>query len=205
MAIHRDVSLVSPQGAYVAVRCPARAQCEVLRPCEPLPASSVAERRAERGRLFEAEVLGHLASLHPKAVVVLGGDVSEREATSAEALGAGAGMVLGGRLPTDRQGQRLGEPNILLRARGSAGYRAIDVKAHSTRDPGPSGTDVACSSLDAPAFEHVHQEQFSGPIAFSRDTFIALPEISQEMVTRLKLLDAILSDLTDSEGHEEDR
>ena len=56
-----------------------RAQWDVLRPCEPLPGSPVAERRAERGRSFEAEVLAKFASLHPGAVAIDFDDRTERE------------------------------------------------------------------------------------------------------------------------------
>ena len=155
VAVRRDISLVSPQGAYAATRCPCRAQYDVLRPGEPLPASPVTERRAERGRLFEADVLSQLASLHLGAVLVPAGDASEREAATVSALRRGAQMVLGGRLPADWQGRRVGEPDVLVRARGSSGYRAIDVKGHRCAlDPGASGTDVACSSLEATALEH---------------------------------------------------
>lgn len=157
VATRHDVSTVMPQGAYLAARCPVRAQCEVLRPCEPLPASRVAERRAERGRLFEAEVLSTLAVLHPDAVVLGGLDRTEKERATSAAMQAGAEMVLGGRLPTDVEGRRVGEPDVLLRAQGSSGYRALDMKAHRTHDTGSAGVSAARSTLAVPALEDAEE------------------------------------------------
>ncbi|MGA3222040.1 MAG: hypothetical protein ABSE77_23740, partial [Acidimicrobiales bacterium] len=90
MATRHEISGVAPQGAYVASRCPVRAQWDVLHPCEPLPASPVAEHRVERGRSFEAELFAKLASLHRGAVVVDVRERAERELATAAAMRGGA-------------------------------------------------------------------------------------------------------------------
>jgi hypothetical protein len=146
---HHDVSVVPPQGAYIATRCPVRAQWDILRPCEPLPVSPVAERRAERGRAFEAEVLAKLQVLSPGAILVEGECRAEREATTIGAMRAGASLVLGGRLPTDLAGRRVGEPDVLVRAQNGAGYRPVDIKAHLTYDHVATEIAVTSSALAA--------------------------------------------------------
>lgn len=153
MATRYDVTEVPPQGAYVAARCPVRAQWDLLRPCEPLPLSSVAEHRAQRGRLFETEVIDRLLSPHPGAIVIDIEDRAERERATTAAMRAGAGMILGGRLPTDPWGRRVGEPDVLLRAQSTVSYRAVDVKSHSTRDTAIAGVEARASSFAAPELE----------------------------------------------------
>jgi len=150
MATRHDLSVVVPQGAYVASRCPVRAQWDILHPCEPLSASPVAERRVERGRSFEADVLAKLAVLHPDATVIEVGYSAERELATVAAIREGAGLILGGRLPTDLAGRRAGEPDVLVRDQGSPAYRAVDIKAHQTHDQALNGVEATCSALASP-------------------------------------------------------
>ena len=56
-----DVSMVNPQGGYIAKRCPVRIQNDVLVPAEPAPPSEVAALRMQQGVDFEAEVFADLA------------------------------------------------------------------------------------------------------------------------------------------------
>ena len=153
VTVRHDVSVVVPQGAYVASRCPVRAQWDVLRPCAPLAGSPVAERRVARGRAFETEVLRRLGCLHTDAVVIDIDQRAERERATVAAMEDGAAIIIGGRLPTDHSGRRAGEPDVLVRAQGSTSYWAVDIKAHRTHDDALAGVGAAWSTLVAPGTE----------------------------------------------------
>lgn len=116
--------------AYVARRCQVRAQWDLIRPCEPPPPSPAQERVLARGREFEAEMLSRILGLHPEAVLIPHLRAPERERLTREAVEGGAGLVAGGRLPSDEVGHRVGEPDLLVRAETGSGYRAVDIKHH---------------------------------------------------------------------------
>jgi predicted RecB family nuclease len=156
-----DVSAVPPQGGYVAKQCPVRAQWETIRPCDPLPVSRLVERRFERGLRFEAEVVARLTALHPDAHLVGDGDRAEREAATAGAMDAGAPLIVGGRLPSDLAGRRVGEPDLLVAVAGGPGYRPVDIKHHRCLDAAPGGLPARCSPLDRPAWEAGEDNQGS--------------------------------------------
>jgi predicted RecB family nuclease len=147
-----DVSVVPPQGGYLAKRCPVRAQWDLVRPCDPLPVPRVLERRFAAGRRFEAEVVAGLVPLHPGGCVVSGEDRAEREAATMAAMVAGAPVIVGGRLPPDLAGRRAGEPDLLVAAEGP-GYRPVDIKHHRCLDAGTAGPPALCSALDRLTWE----------------------------------------------------
>ena len=133
------MSEVPPQGAYTAMRCPQAVQLDVLRPCEPLPASPFFTMLRKDGRDFEADVFELLRDAIPDAVVVDRDlPLSAREAATLSALERGVPLVIGGRLPVDPLGLRVGEPDLLLRANAfrpgaaDAAYLPLDVKHHKT-------------------------------------------------------------------------
>ena len=136
------VSDVPLQGAYTAIRCPQAVQLDVLRPCEPLPTSPFYSMLRLEGRDFEVDVFELLKGAIPDAVVA---DRSlppvAREAATLAAMARCVPLVIGGRLPVDRLGLRVGEPDLLLRADAftlgtqDRGYLPLDIKHHKTLDP----------------------------------------------------------------------
>jgi len=135
------MSETPPQGAYLAKLCPQAVQLDVLHPCEPLPRSPFMAMLGEGGRDFEACVFEVLAAAIPAAVVIDESlPRSEREAATVDAMERAVPLVIGGRLPVDRLGLRVGEPDLLVRSDALAqsatceGYLPVDVKHHKTLD-----------------------------------------------------------------------
>lgn len=116
------MSEVPAQGSYMAKRCPQALQLDVLRPCEPLPTSPFISMLGDEGRDFEADIFERLTKGISGAVVVDESlSRSEREAVTVAAMDDRVPLVIGGRLPVDRMGLRVGEPDLLVRSDAFAG------------------------------------------------------------------------------------
>ena len=150
-----DVSMVEPQGGYIAKRCPVRVQNDVLGPAKPSPPSEVAALRMQQGVAFEADVFAELADAlrGDTSVVFLAAGLSSDAAIAAtvEAMAAGIDVIAGGWLPVDKAGRRTGKPDLLVRH--GSGYLPVDVKHHLTLQPTEDDDLAAVSELSAPFFE----------------------------------------------------
>jgi predicted RecB family nuclease len=153
VAARYDISEVPLQGAYVAKQCPVRVQWDFLKPCDPLPESPVLARLFTRGLHFEREIIARMLALHPDARLISAEDRGERAAATLDAMEAGVPLIVGGRLPADPAGRRVGEPDLLVAAADGSGYRPADIKHHRCLDPAPGGLPALCSPLDRPAWE----------------------------------------------------
>ncbi|MGO9760449.1 MAG: ribonuclease H-like domain-containing protein [Solirubrobacteraceae bacterium] len=150
-----DVSAVRPQGGYVAKQCPVRAQNDALRPCEPLAPSPELQRRFDQGRAFEDGAVANLEAVAADVVVTTAETEEELEACTAEAVENDVSIIVGGRLPTDVEGRRVGKPDLLVAA-GDGAYRPVDVKHHMALEPKDGdgrGLPALCSELARPLLE----------------------------------------------------
>jgi predicted RecB family nuclease len=150
-----DISGIPLQGGYVAKQCPVRAQNDTLQPAEPIPPDPFRRRLYESGNAFEAEIFAEVIALHAGAVVITDHGRDAEEATLA-AMQRATPVILGGRLPSDQVGRRVGRPDILVAAAGG-GYRAVDVKWHLNLEPASAkdfelpGRSSSLSALDLEA------------------------------------------------------
>jgi predicted RecB family nuclease len=155
MTTRYDVSSVPAQGAYVAQRCPVRAQNDALLPIKAAPPDPFAERLIARGIAFQAGVIAEILHLHPEAVAVEEADGRTRETASHAALASGASPIVAAALPADTAGRRVGTPDLLVAAPGG-GYRAIDIKSHQTLEVSEgraSEFEARCATLDSLTLE----------------------------------------------------
>lgn len=150
-----DLSAVPPQGGYVATQCPVRAQNNVLRPCHPLPASPELQRRFDRGREFERAAVEQLEEVSARVLAATAETEEQLEAVTAEAIESQVSVIVGGRLPADHVGKRVGKPDLLV-VGDCGGYRPVDVKHHMALEPAAAanrGLPALCSSLAEPRLE----------------------------------------------------
>lgn len=159
MPTRHDVSEVPPQGGYIAKQCPviAHNRHDPTIPVEPLPVSEATQLMFDRGNEFEDEVFAQLVALHGDAVMVdRTRHRSDREARTVTAMEAGERLIIGGRLPADVAGRRVGEPDVLVRHRkatdGTWSYVPVDVKHHLTLDEHPGHAGAVVSALSTPPF-----------------------------------------------------
>jgi len=160
MTTRHDVSMVKPQGGYIAKRCPVRIQNDVLVPAEPAPPSEVAALRMQQGVDFEADVFADLADALATDVSVVflpaGLPGAAAVAATVEAMETGVDVIAGGWLPRDDAGRRTGKPDLLLRH--GTGYLPVDVKHHLTLEPTEDDDAAEVSERAFPFFEGRRRE-----------------------------------------------
>lgn len=167
-----DVSVVPHQGGYIAKQCPvvAHLRYDPTNAATRVPAPEALEHRFEAGRLFEAEIFAELSALHPD-VVIFEPDPRDLIGPTVAAMQDGAALILGGQLPNDDVGRRVGKPDVLVRVEGSSevgvdwSYVPVDVKNHATLQSTASGAfgPARCSSLDSltPAEASASEERWA--------------------------------------------
>ena len=140
-----DVTSVPHQGGYIAKQCPvvAHLRYDPTNAATRVSPPEALERRFEAGRLFEAEIFAELNARHPDAVM-FDPDARDLIGPTVVAMQNGANLILGGQLPNDDVGRRVGKPDVLVRVDGAEGDRSwfyvpIDVKHHLTLQPSLSG------------------------------------------------------------------
>lgn len=163
-----DVSAVPPQGGHTARRCPLRVQYGWFPPegAEPKEQADVERLRAEAAAAFDLDVRAEVRALHADAVVVdLDRAVRLQAAETLLAMGRGAPVVVGGRLPTDVIGRRTGRPELLVRGDrrpdGTWSYHPVLVRNHRTLDgrpPKDPAQGALVSPLAAPWFAGTEPE-----------------------------------------------
>ncbi len=155
MTTRHDVSAVPSQGAYLARRCPVRAQNDALLPSGAAPPDPFAERLIARGVAFQADIVAEILRLHPRAVAIEEAAGARGGAQTETALAARSSPILSARLPEDAAGRRVGTPDLLVSAAGG-GYRAIDIKGHQALELSEGrATELEglCAGLDALTLE----------------------------------------------------
>ena len=168
---------VKPQGAYLSYECPQAVQLDLLNPVPPLPPSDFFGKLGEEGSTYEEGVFELLVSEIPGAEFIPPHlEAGLREELTVECLNSGVPLILGGRLPTDSDGHRVGEPDVLVRASDRQGpegrweYRAVDVKNHLVRTrTGESADDLSTVLMLEPGKSTNPEEP--APRSTSRDAF----------------------------------
>jgi predicted RecB family nuclease len=208
VATRYDVSVIPPQGGYPAKQCPVRAQWDVIRPADPLPPTPLVERRWALGVAFEQAVVADLLTSHPGACLIPVTDHADpagkasREAATLQAMRAGTPLIIGGRLPADGAGRRVGEPDLLVAARRAdrIRYRPVDVKHHRTLRNAVGDQPATCSPLDQPWHENAAPNQ-SATARRRRDDLLQLAHY-QRMLEAIDLAadDGRLGGIIGTEG-----
>ena len=144
---------VRPRDASFVKQCPQRVQLDVLQPCEPLPDPPFLQMLYRAGMEHEDDTFALLFDGAEGAVVIEAEDVSDREWQTLQAVKDGALVIAGARLPIDREAQRVGQPDLLVRH--GEGYLPIEVKSHKALERvRKEGTGAALvSDVTTPFFD----------------------------------------------------
>lgn len=113
------------------------------------------QRRFDQGRSFEDGAVANLEAVAADVVVTTAETEEELEACTAAAIESEVSVIVGGRLPTDVEGRRVGKPDLLVAA-GDGAYRPVDVKHHMALEPNDGagrGLSALCSELARPLLD----------------------------------------------------
>jgi predicted RecB family nuclease len=156
-----DAVEIKPRDSSFAKTCPQRVQLDVLQPCEPLPDPPFLQMLYRAGNEHEDDTFALLFDGVEGAVVIEAEDSSDREWQTLQAVKDGALVIAGSRLPIDREAQRVGQPDLLVRH--GEGYLPVEVKSHkaldSVRKEGSGSalvSDVTTPFLDAAVVDVGH-------------------------------------------------
>ena len=156
-----DAIEIRPRDSSFAKQCPQRVQLDVLQPREPLPDPPFLQMLYRAGMEHEDDTFALLFDGAEGAVVIEAEDVSDREWQTLQAVKDGALVIAGARLPIDREAQRVGQPDLLVRH--GEGYLPIEVKSHKAlervRKEGTGAalvSDVTTPFFDAAAADVEH-------------------------------------------------
>ena len=168
----RALSVVPPQGGYVAKTCPRRAHLDHdsnYAGAELLDESAGARMRMDEGIDFEAEVGKQLRSVLCEqiltgAAVFLEGDrtgesLEARQRATQDAMDRGVVFIWNPRFDPQRDVSRTGEPDALVRygqapkPNGKWAYIPIDVKHHMVLSGTRAASEWEVSHLSDPRYE----------------------------------------------------
>ncbi len=154
--------------AYAARSCPVKTH-NAYDPTVPLSPGETVDGLTEffdGGQKFEAVVMEQLITSCRGQVVdlrLLGPDEPTRQTDACvRAMASGAEVIIGGLLPVDGPGHRVGRPDLLVRGAdrldGTPGYHPVEVKWHKICEPprppievGDEPPAIRYSSLGQPA------------------------------------------------------
>lgn len=145
--VRNDITAVPPQGADVAAQCPVRAQWDELRPAAPTPPSDLDLRRQAASQRAIDELIGQLVARAPGAVAI-DPDSPDAHASTFDAIGRRAPVIVGAQLPPDPVARRASSSTVLV-ADPDGGYHSVVVSHLPTRSD-RRGVGGRSSSLDRP-------------------------------------------------------
>lgn len=147
-------------GGYSAFQCPVRTWWDHVPGSRvDMAPTPTLQRRLDAGNRFENEVFATLFATHgADAEVITAESSNERIEQTIYAMRAGVLLVLGGQLPHDHSGARVGKPDVLLRVTpegASPRYVPVDVKHYQQFGGALKGTrrrqsPTQFSTLDRP-------------------------------------------------------
>ncbi len=172
-------------GAYAAKRCAVRTQWDVVQPGPRLPAPEFIASLADAGIAFEAAVAARLVADGAVAVFPDRAAPELREAQTSDAMTQGVALIHGARLPVDRIGRRVAEPDLLVRVGdapvdGRWRYRPVDIKHHAMLVDGTALPVVVwelaqlLDPTNAPPLDDEHTERLGRRDGSARDDLLQL-------------------------------